>query len=118
MTQPVHFADGPGTRAMGSLVAATANGDGETVGAGRAYKTWAMQVVLGGGAVPTGGTVKLHLSFDGINWSEPVATFTIGTTVNKDIVFAVDKPAIYAKAVLASLSGGTNPTVSAKIVGV
>lgn len=118
MSQPVHFSEGPGSRPRTSLDAATADANGSTEAFGRAHKTWGMQVVLGGDVVATGGTVTLHLSHDGTNWSAAVATFTIGTTTNKDIVYAVDKPASFARAVLASLSGGTNPTVTATICGV
>lgn len=65
------------------------------------------------------GTVALELSNDGTNWAPTdAATFTIGTSVNKDFVWATGKPALYARAVLASLTGGTNPTVTATIVAV
>lgn len=102
-----------------SLAAATANGNGTTIDFTTSRRTFGMQVVLGGDVVPTGGTIVLQLSNDSTNWTATaLATFTIGTSVNKDFVYVVDKPARYARAVLAGLTGGTNPTVTATITGV
>lgn len=110
--------EGPGTGPMTSLNAATANGNGKTCGDGRAYASWGLQVSVGGDVAPTDGVITLHLSLDGTSWSAAVATHDIGDDTEGDIEVAVDKPAVYARAVLASLTGGTNPTVTAKIVGV
>lgn len=119
MSTPTHSAGGRGSSACVSLNAATANGSGKPLGGGRAWNTWGMQVVLGGTVAPTTGTISLQLSNDGTNWSPTAAaTFTIGTSVDKDFVWAADKPAVYARATLAGLAGGTAPTVTATIVAV
>jgi hypothetical protein len=77
-------------------------------------RSFSMQVVLTG--TPTGGTVVLEGSNDGTNAIPTVlATFTIGTDANFEAKYCVDKPVAFIRAKLASLSGGTAPTVSAKV---
>lgn len=100
----------PGT----SLNAVTADDDGGGVNVS-GYQTLAMQVVLTGS--PTGGTVTLELSLDGTNWDATSTVFTIGTDTSGDIKFSTDTPAEFARAKLASLAGGTSPTVTALITG-
>jgi hypothetical protein len=100
-----------GTTAVTSLKAATANGNGAPADFRVARLNVAMQVVLTG--APSGGTVTLVGSLDGVNWSAALATFTIGTDTNGDIKVSTGKPVIKARAVLAGLTGGTSPTVTA-----
>lgn len=80
-------------------------------------RTFSIQVVYTGS--PSGGVITLEGSNDGSNAVPTVlAIFTIGTDANGEMKFVVDKPVAFVRAKLASLSGGTAPTVSAKIVGV
>ena len=74
-----------------------------------------MQVVLTG--APSGGTVTLQGSVDGVNFdtTTALATFTIGTDHSGDIKFVVDKPVSACRVVLAGLTGGTSPTVTATV---
>lgn len=97
-----------------SLDAATANGNGGGSNVS-GYRTIAMQTSHTG--TPTAGTVTLELSLDGDTWFASSTVFTIGTTANDSIQWAVDEPAAYARAVLAGLTGGTAPTVTALISG-
>lgn len=118
MSTPVHFAGGPGSRPLTTLSAVAANADGKVLAADRAHSTWGMQVIVAGTGSPT-GVVSLELSNDGTNWAPTdAATFTIGTDTNKDFKWAVDKPACFARAVLASLVLGTNTTVTVIIAAV
>lgn len=79
-------------------------------------RTFSMQVVLTG--TPTGGVVTLEGSNDGSNAiPTALATFTIGTDANLEAKYVVDKPVAFVRAKLASLAGGTSPTVSAKVAG-
>lgn len=74
--------------------------------------TYSLQVVLTGS--PSGGTVTLEGSNNGSTAdTTAAATFTIGTDASGVTKFVVDKPYAYIRAKLASLTGGTNPTVSA-----
>lgn len=96
-----------------SLNAATANGSGSVIDLGTCCRSFALQVVLTGG--PSGGTVTLVGSLDGTNFDAALATFTIGTDASGVIKYVVDKPLRYVKAVLAGLTGGTSPTVTANV---
>ncbi len=100
-----------------SLSAVAANGNGTTIDFGTCVRTFSLQTLLTG--TPTGGTVVLQLSNDGTNWSPTItgSTFTIGAQVSGEMVFVSDKPARYARAVLAGLTGGTSPTVTTRIAG-
>lgn len=74
----------------------------------------AMQVALTG--APSGGTVVLTASLDGVTFdATALATFTIGTDTSGKIISVVDKPFRVLKATLASLAGGTAPTVTATV---
>ncbi len=79
-------------------------------------KDVSMQVVLTGS--PTGGTITLQGSLDGTTF-DPVtgglALFTIGTDTSGNIKFSAAKPFLAYRVVLAGLTGGTTPHVTAKV---
>jgi hypothetical protein len=116
MSNPVHFSGGPGTKAFTTLNEVDDNADGVAFRTERAHSAWGIQVTTTGS--PNAGTVTLQLSIDGTNF------FTSGTSVDLSqdssgvVKWASDKPAIAARATLASLGGGTDPTVTAKICAV
>lgn len=84
---------------------------------GRTHSKLSLQVVLTGS--PSGGTVTVQGSLDGVNFdtTNALATFTIGTDASGAMKFSIDKPFYAYRVVLANLTGGTNPTVTA-LVGV
>lgn len=91
-----------------------ANTTGEWKGVA-GFRTLSMQTILTGS--PTGGTVTLEASNDGVNAAPAVlATFTIGADGNFDMKYVIDKPVAFVRAKLAALAGGTSPTVSVKVV--
>jgi hypothetical protein len=96
---------------------AAANVTGPVTNLGTVHSKLSMQVVLAGS--PSGGTVNLQGSLDGVNFdaTTPLATFTIGTDTSGAIKMSIDKPVSAYRVVLAGLTGGTAPTVTA-IVGV
>lgn len=100
-----------------ALNAATANVTSPVTNLGTVHSKLSMQVVLTG--APSGGTVTLQGSLDGVNFdtTTALATFTIGTDTSGAVKFSIDKPVVAYRVVLANLTGGTNPTVTA-IVGV
>lgn len=72
---------------------------------------FSIQYVLTG--TPTGGTVVLEGSNNSVTAVPTVlATLTIGTDASGEMKFVVDKPVAFIRAKLASLTGGTSPTVS------
>lgn len=76
----------------------------------------ALQVVLGGTVPATGGVITVYGSLDGVNYDPtPLATWTVGTQVSGNIVVATGKGFIYVNCQLASLAGGTSPTVNAVV---
>lgn len=97
-----------------SLDAVTADGDGQPVRA-HGLQSFGIQTTTTGS--PSGGTVALEGTIDGTNWFNMSADFTIGTDTSGDIKWAVDQPVAFARANLSSLAGGTDPTVTATIIG-
>ncbi len=97
-----------------SLNAAAAPADGDVINFPRPMKIISLQGVFTGGSP----TVKIFLegSIDGVDWMS-IATFdTGGSSISGTIVTASTFSVLYARAVLDTLSGGTNPTVSAMIL--
>jgi hypothetical protein len=103
------------TQAKKVFDAITANASSGKVYLGFSPSKWALQVKHTG--TPTGGTVVLATSLNGSDFVT-LATWTIGTDVNGTIIYVVDKPATFYQVTLASLSGGTSPTVSAWVAAV
>lgn len=99
-----------------ALYAVTANTTSPATVLGAFRSKLSMQVVLAG--APSGGTVTLEGSLDGVNFdSAGLCVFTIGTDSSGVIKFVSDKPVWSYRVVLAGLTGGTNPSVTT-IVGV
>jgi hypothetical protein len=100
-----------------ALNAVTANGSSSVISYGSPRRNLSMQTILTGS--PTGGTVTLYGSLDGTNFdttSTGLAQFTIGTDASGAIKFVVDKPVMAVKVTLASLAGGTAPTITANVI--
>ena len=102
---------------LASLIAAGATGAGSAQAFPEGYRSHALQVILGGTLAPTTAVVNLEGTLDGQNWFS-LAQWTKASQASGDIVFAVDKPVAQVRANLASLAGGTAPTVSANILSV
>lgn len=85
-----------------SIDAATAPVVGDAIVFDKPRSPISMQIFATGD--PSGGTVFLELSLDGVN-------FTRGLSVSfgGQLIGAVDIPAVAARANLISLSGGTSP---------
>ncbi len=83
---------------------------------GSFHSKLSLQVVIGGSGSPT-GTVSLQGSLDGVNFdvANALATFTIGTDTSGAIKYSIDKPVFAYRVVLASLAGGTKPTITATV---
>jgi len=96
-----------------SLNAVATNSTGSTVDFGSAMRDIAMVVSTTGS--PNAGTVTLNVSVDGTNWFVTSTTAAVGATVSSGTL--TGGAWRYARAVLASLGGGTTPTVTAKIAG-
>lgn len=93
-------------------VAANVTGSWKTVAG---FKNFSMQTIHTG--TPTGGVVTLEGSNDGDTAAPTaLATFTIGSDANGEINYVIDSPVAYIRAKLASLAGGTSPTVSVKVI--
>lgn len=93
-----------GTKAVASLQSVTATGAGTSIGFGVVRRSFAAQIVTAGG--PTALSVTIELSLDGVNWFPAVTS----TQTTGDLLL-VDKPAIFARANLTTLTGGTGVTV-------
>jgi len=90
-----------------SLNAVTATGPGAALAFDEPKSSISMHVTSTGS--PSTITVALEYSIDGINWFlARVVSATSGTTVNDGY-----GPALFARANLTALSGGTLPTVTA-----
>ncbi|MFI5113497.1 MAG: hypothetical protein ACHP7J_00030 [Terriglobales bacterium] len=100
-----------------SLNAVTATGAGtafEVVGCAK----FSIQVVLGGTVNATTVSCTLQGSNDGVNYFV-LATWSLsGGQASGDVVTAIDKPVRYIRANLGSFSGGTAPTLTAKLSAV
>lgn len=97
-----------GGRRVGiSLNAADANGDGGGVDVG-SCTVIAMQVTEAD--TVTTGVVTLELSLNGTDWFATTSTYDASADTSGDIVFEVDVAARYARASLASLTGGGSVT--------
>ncbi|HEV8061094.1 MAG TPA: hypothetical protein VGP68_14535 [Gemmataceae bacterium] len=104
----------PGFTPNLALNAVAANTTSAATVLGSIHSKLSMQVVLTG--APSGGTVMLQGSLDGVNFDTAgLVTFTIGTDASGAIKLSVDKPVYAYRVVLAGLTGGTNPTVSATV---
>ncbi len=76
---------------------------------------WGLQVITTGS--PAACVVELWLSINGINWWKVGQWSMAGGQASGDLVAFIDKPAIAAYCKLATLSGGTSPTVDAWVCG-
>lgn len=99
--------------AFTSLNAATANGPGTAVDFGRPVMDVSVEVTTTGS--PTGGTVTLLVSEDGTTFVASTATVTVGA--NPATVTLSNVGWRYARTDLSGLTGGTSPTVTAKVMG-
>lgn len=90
-----------------SLDAVVVTGPGETRDLEHTYRAHGLVAVTTG--APTAFQVDFEVSFDGTNW------FSLGsfTQASTHPVWFPDAPTRYTRANLVSLSGGTDPTVSA-----
>lgn len=102
---PVASGSGP----TASLSAATATGPGATVDLGVVRSVHTMQTVVTG--APSGVTVNLEGSLTGGAW----VTLASSTSTTGDVQTASGKAVRYVRANLATLTGGTGPTVTAYI---
>jgi hypothetical protein len=108
------YSTSSGTPAFIPLNAVTANGTSTTVALGAARSSVSLQVILGGSVIATGGTVSLYGSIDGTHFDPaPLIVWTIGTQSSGNIEYSTGKPIVAFNAILAGLTGGTSPTVTA-----
>ncbi len=96
-----------------SLDGVTATGAGSTFDLGSPASSWAIQVVATGS--PIACIVDVEGSLDGQNW------YTLGTWSKVsldfgDIAFISNKPVLYIRANLKTLTGGSSPVVTACMV--
>lgn len=113
MAQPLNLISGIDAP-LQSLAAATATGAGTAMQLSRPRYNFSMQVSFTGGSP----TVKVVMegSIDGVNWFA-LATFDTGASgVSGGIVGASSLVVLQVRANLVTLSGGTNPTVTATIL--
>ena len=96
----------PGVGPIQILSAATGVGAGAAVNLTFIRRLFTMQTVVTG--APTAVSCKLQGSLDGVNWSD-LAT---SSSTTGDQQYVVDKPQKYIRANLATLTGGTAPTVT------
>ncbi|SRR6266849_8076935 len=85
----------------------------------QSYTNWSVQTSSTG--TPTGYTITIQFSIDGVNWVNAATTFTQadGNPVTKNITpLGSGTAAPYIRAVLTGLTGGTAPTVTVSCVGV
>jgi methyl coenzyme M reductase beta subunit len=102
-----------GSRAV-SLNAATGTGAGDSFGflpflGGGIPGTYSWDIIITGG--PSAVTVNLEGSDDGTNWF----TVDTSTSTSSALRHVVDKPVRFLRANLATLTGGSSPTVSVGI---
>lgn len=98
-----------------SLSAVTTTGAGNAVNFSQPRRNISMQVVYTSNPSPV--KVTLEGTIDGVDWFT-LATFDTGAaSVNKDIVQSNNFSVLSARANLVTLTGGTNPTVTASILG-
>lgn len=98
-----------------SLSAVAVTGAGSVQALSRPCKNVSMQVSFTGGSP----TVKVNLqgSIDGSNWFTLVSFDTGSSNVSGDVVGAATITVLYLRANVATLSGGTSPTVTATVLG-
>jgi hypothetical protein len=95
-----------------SLNAVTANGPGVPVDFGGGVKDVSIEVTTTGS--PTGGTVTLMVSDDGVTYVATTTTVTVGA--NPAAAVLSNGAWRYVRTDLSSLTGGTAPTVTAKVM--
>ena len=98
------------------LSAAAATGAGTTYSFGldgnnQLPNRWIWEMTSTGSA--TGLRVDIEGSFDGTNWYQ----VDTSTTTTNYMRWVVDKPVPYIRANLVTLTGGTTPTVTVKLMG-
>jgi hypothetical protein len=99
--------------ALKSLSAATGTGAGAAQNWGAVRSNHALQVNLTG--APSAVNVNLEGSLDGVNWTTIGAWAIAGGQTTGQTVWFTGKAAIFTRANLSTLTGGTTPTVSAII---
>lgn len=82
------------------------------------FRTFGLQVVLGGTVAATGCVVSLEFSNDGGTTWYAAKTWTKASQSSGEILFLVDFPSLLGRVNLTTLSGGTAPTVKAYVSGV
>lgn len=100
--------------AMTTLNAVTANATGATVALGSAYSNWSAIGVATGS--PTGGTLTLELSHDGISWVSSTVTATISAAGNF-LLASTGRPARFGRVNLTGLAGTITLTVTMMAAG-
>ena len=96
-----------------SLAAVTATGAGTATYLGSVRANHAIQVTYTSN--PTAVAVNLEGSLDGTNWRTLGSWSIAGGQASGDIVWITGKAAIWVRANLATLTGGTSPAVTATI---
>jgi len=110
MPNPISGIDPPFT----SLNAVTTTGIGGVMIMSAPHNNVSMQVVSTGS--PTAVKANLEGSIDGINFT-PLAVFDTGAgATNLAIASSTSTMVLYARANLLTLTGGTTPTVTARIL--
>lgn len=96
-----------------SLNAVTGNATGSSIDLGAAHRNVAFIVSTTG--TPTGGTVTLEVSVDGTAWFTTATTAAVGSSVTMG---TLQNTAVrFVRTNLTGLTGGTSPTVTAKVMG-
>ncbi len=103
------------TAALTSLAAASATGAGTSQYWGAVKASHALQVILGGTAPATTVNVNLEGSLDGVHWTVIGSWSLAGGQTSGETVWFTGKAAIFTRANLTSMSGGTAPTCTAII---
>lgn len=100
------------------LDAATATGAGDSIVMHRKPSRHTIQATMGGTVVATAVTVDIEGSVDNITFFQLVShAFSAGEITAEAAMFhMVDMPIKYIRANLATLTGGTAPTVTVKHV--
>lgn len=91
-----------------SAVTSTGAGSSNSLGSGLEKHTW--EIVVTG--APATVSITLQGSIDGTNWY----TLDTSTTTTSEMRHVVNKPVRFIRANLGTLTGGTSPTVTVRIL--
>ena len=103
------------TRALTSLASATGTGAGTVQNWGAVRANHALQVILGGTVPATAINVNLEGSLDAVNWTTIGAWSLAGGQTIGQTVWFTGKAAVFTRANISAMSGGTAPTATAII---